>query len=279
MAPSRLRAGLGLALILALSGCVSQGAYDKAVQDAQDVRARAARDAEEAARRDAAAKAEIDRLSRELDGATAEDAQLRKELAALGKNVDEMLAEKGTLSSSLAQTKARLEELRRAQAAAEGRAALFRELALKFQKMIDAGDLRIGLRDGRMVLQLSTDVLFDTGRTEIKPVGRAALTQIATILQTIGGRDFQIAVHTDTVPIHNERFASNWELSTARALEVMRFVVAHGMKPQALSAAGYGEFDPVASNDTPAGRAQNRRIEITLQPNIEELVTVPENGR
>lgn len=279
MAPSRLRAGLGLALILALSGCVSQGAYDKAVQDAQDVRARAARDAEEAARRDAAAKAEIDRLSRELDGATAEDAQLRKELAALGKNVDEMLAEKGTLSASLAQTKARLEELRRAQAAAEGRAALFRELALKFQKMIDAGDLRIGLRDGRMVLQLSTDVLFDTGRTEIKPVGRAALTQIATILQTIGGRDFQIAGHTDTVPIHNERFASNWELSTARALEVMRFVVAHGMKPQALSAAGYGEFDPVASNDTPAGRAQNRRIEITLQPNIEELVTVPENGR
>lgn len=70
-------------------------------------------------------------------------------------------------------------------------------------------------------------------------------------------------------------FASNWELSAHRALEVTGFLVEVGMHPEALSAAGYGEFDPVAANDTPVGKASNRRIEITLQPNIDELVAVP----
>ena len=93
--------------------------------------------------------------------------------------------------------------------------------------------------------------------------------------RTIGDRKFQVAGDTDNVPIHNERFASNWELSTARAVEVVRFLIAQGVRPELLSAAGYGEFDPVAPNEDAGGRAKNRRIEITLQPNIDELVYVP----
>ena len=211
-----------------------------------------------------------------IDGATAETAQLKKELERLGKNADSLLAEKGSLSGALSDAKARLEELRRAQAAAEVRAAIFRELALKFHKMIDAGQLKVGLRDGRMVIQLANDVLFDSGQTVIKPDGREALAQVAAVLKTFPERHFQIAGDTDNVPISNARFPSNWELSTARAVEVVRFLIAHGMAPGVLSASGYGEFDPVASNDTEAGRSKNRRIEITLQPNIDELVAVPD---
>jgi len=77
------------------------------------------------------------------------------------------------------------------------------------------------------------------------------------------------------VPIETSLFPSNWELSTARAVQVVRFLVAQGMRPELLSAAGYGEFDPIRPNDDPEGRARNRRIEITLQPNIDELVSVP----
>ena len=95
------------------------------------------------------------------------------------------------------------------------------------------------------------------------------------MLATLADRRFQVAGHTDDVPIDTDRFPSNWELSTARALEVTRFLIGHGLKSTNVSAAGYAEFDPVASNADPHGRAKNRRIEITLQPNIDEMVAVP----
>jgi chemotaxis protein MotB len=210
-----------------------------------------------------------------LDDTTAQNVQFRTELERLGKNADALLTEKGTLASALAEAKARLEELRKAQAASDARAALFHQLALKFQKMIDAGQLKITLRDGRMVIELANDVLFESGQTAIKPEGQKAVAQVASILRTIPNRRFQVAGDTDNVPIETARFPSNWELSAARAVEVVRLLIAKGVRPGLLSAAGYGEFDPITPNDTPAGKAKNRRIEITLQPNIEELVAVP----
>ena len=95
------------------------------------------------------------------------------------------------------------------------------------------------------------------------------------MLATLTGRRFQVAGHTDDQPIRYSAFASNWELSAARGVEVTRFLIASGMRADSLSAAGYGEFDPVASNESAEGQSQNRRIEITLQPNIDELVAVP----
>lgn len=288
-----------VAALAVLSGCVSSGKYDEAVRDATSARAdrdrvaaerkeldaRVARLSEEihalterAAERDAAlvsAGKRGDDLQKSLDEATTMNEQLRAELARLGKDADRLLKEKGALASSLTEARARLEELRRAQSAAEGRAKLYQELALKLKKMLDAGDLTITLRDGRMVLLLPNDVLFDTGRTEIKPAGRAALEQVAAVMKTIGGRDFQVAGHTDTVPIATARFPSNWELSTARALAVVHVLVAQGVRPEVLSAAGYGEFDPVASNETNDGKRKNRRTEISLVPNIDEMVAVP----
>jgi len=289
-------------LIMAITSaaCVPQGKYDRLAADARraqtdlqsshdGVRSRdreLSRLRSDLTKLEAAVRERDERLAGalttngdlqgKLDAATAEDAALRDELGRLGKNADQLLAEKGTLSTALAEAKARLEELRRAQLAAEIRAALFRQLVMKFHEMIDSGELRVGLRNGRMVLQLSNDVLFDTGRTEIKPAGQRALRGIAEVLQTIPGRQFQVAGNTDNVPIDNARFPSNWELSAGRALAVVHFLVGQRMRPSTLSAAGYGEFDPVAGNDDAAGRAKNRRIEITLQPQLEEFVTVPD---
>jgi chemotaxis protein MotB len=281
---------------VAFTACVPQGKYDKLAldgehlqadlnarlltDDAELVRLRARLDLAEAAGRErekrlADALTAGGDLQAKVDGATAQDAQLREELRRLGKNADQLLADRGTLSSALADAKARLEELRKAQAAADARAATFRQLAMKFQRMVDAGELNVALRDGRMVLQLPNDVLFDTGRVEIKPAGQAALREVASVLRTMSERRFQVAGDTDNVPIDTARFRSNWELSAGRALEVVHFLVAQDMNPTILSAAGYGEFDPVASNDDAAGRARNRRIEITLQPQIDQLVAVP----
>ncbi len=119
------------------------------------------------------------------------------------------------------------------------------------------------------------DVLFDTGRTEIKPAGQKALAQIATVMATVGDRHFQVGGHTDNVPIATPRFPSNWELSSGRALEVVHFLIKKGLRPEALSAAGYGEFDPVSPNDTTDGKRRNRRTEISIVPKIDEMVAIP----
>ena len=267
----KLSFALGLALPV-LSACVSSGTYDAAVKDADDARTELRR--VQAA--DLAKAQSLQALQRKVDEATAESANLRAELTKLGANADALLSEKGTLASALNESRARLEELRRAQAAAEMRARVYRDLALRLKKMVDAGDLAIALRDGRMVLQLSNDVLFESGQIDIKPRGQAALKQLAVVLRSLEGRHFQVAGHTDNVPIETARFPSNWELSTARGVQVVRFLVAQGVPTAVLAAAGYGEFDPVGPNDNPKGRERNRRIEITLQPNVDEMVAVPE---
>jgi len=298
MNPSKF--GLILLLLAAPPACVSQGKYDRAVQDAHRAqqlqlenagRAQAAAD-ELARQKDSAlalaaslaeeqaqlraAQADAAGLQKELDDGLARRTQLEAELNRAGKSASTLTAEKGALAQSLDQAKRRLEELRKAQASAEQRAALFRELALKLRKMVDAGELKISLRDGRMVLQLPNEVLFDSGRTDLKPTGREALASIAQVLKTIEKRHLQVAGHTDNVPIQNSPFVSNWELSCARALAVVHFLITQGVSPDFLSAAGYGQFDPAATNDTPTGRQGNRRTEIVLLPNVDELVAVPE---
>jgi chemotaxis protein MotB len=126
------------------------------------------------------------------------------------------------------------------------------------------------------VLSLHNDVLFDEGKTDLKPAGKQALTEIGQALRTVAGRSFQVAGHTDNLPIKSKEFPSNWELSTERAVVVVKFLAAQGVNSGVLSAAGYGEFDPVAPNTDAASRSKNRRIEISLVPNIEELISLPE---
>ena len=192
-----------------------------------------------------------------------------------GKSVDQLVAEKGDLAKALEEQKKRMEELRKAQEAAQKRAALLQQLMAKFQKMIDAGELTVVVRNGRLVLQLRNDVLFDSGQVTLKDAGKNALKEVAKILKTLNDRDFQVAGHTDNVPISTQRFPSNWELSAARAVNVVKFLEDEGVAPGVLSAAGYSEYDPVAANESSDGKAKNRRIEIVLQPNLAELVKIP----
>ncbi len=214
---------------------------------------------------------ERDQYARLLNDSTALVGQLKERLEKLGQNVDKLSTERGQLQAGLTDAKARLEELRKQKAAAEARLQIFRNLVDKLRAMIDAGQLKVITREGRMLIALPDDVLFDSGKAEVKPQGQEALAKVAQVLSTIAERRFLVAGHTDNVPIRSGRYRSNWDLSAARAIEVTLFLVAKGMKPQALAAAGFGEFDPIAQNDTPEHRTQNRRIEIVLQPNISDL--------
>jgi len=294
------RAALALLLGLAPAACgVSQETYDKAVDDVHRARVetsqrgvqlmtlqahmtRSQLELQERERRlqdrelrlQESTTAQAD-LVRRLDEMAVLNAELSERLRKAGQSVQELAGERGTLTAALAETRAKLEELARQQAAAEARAAQFRDLVARFQKLAEAGQLRVVARDGRMLIELPNDVLFDSAKTELKPAGRAALAEVGKVLKTLPDRRFQVAGHTDDVKIRGPRFASNWDLSTARAVEVVRLLVEQGVRQETLSAAGYGEHAPVASNETPEGRAKNRRIEIALVPDLAEMVRIP----
>ncbi len=114
-------------------------------------------------------------------------------------------------------------------------------------------------------IRMTGEILYDLGEARIKKQGREVLDEIATSIKDIRN-DVMVEGHTDNLPINNERFPSNWELSTTRATNVIRyFIEEHDIKPYRLSAAGYSEFRPLFDNDTPEHRAKNRRIEIVVK--------------
>jgi chemotaxis protein MotB len=206
---------------------------------------------------------------RRLGACEKEKGELQGRLAALE-------GEKGKLSGKLAASAEEIATLKRARAAAEARTRAFRNLLGKLRSMIASKALAVKVRKGRLIVQMSDKVLFEPGKADLKEDGQKALATIAQVLKTIPDRDFLIAGHTDNRPIRTVRFRSNWELSVARALEVVKFLQGEGVDPQHLGAAGYSEFDPVGDNRLEDGRAQNRRIEIILMPNISELPEITE---
>src|SRR5262245_30007502 len=218
-------------------------------------------------------------LEKEKAAHLASDARvlvLTKKLESLGQDVSRLETERGTLGGELESTKKRMEELRKAKAQADERAAQFRKLVTQFKSLTDAGKLQVEIRENRMIVRLGDKILFDPGKTDLKPEGKDALTQVTSVLKTLPNRNFQIAGHTDNIPIKSAKFRSNWDLSTARAVEVLNFMVAAGMEAKRVSAAGYADQSPVAANDTPENKAKNRRIEITLVPNLDDLPPIDE---
>lgn len=120
--------------------------------------------------------------------------------------------------------------------------------------------------DRGLVVRMKDSVLFDSGQADLKPAAMAVLARLA---ETVKGLPNQIRIegHTDDRPIRTVRYPSNWELSTARATNVIRYLIEQcGLSPKRLSAAGYGEYRPVADNSSEAGRARNRRVDIVLLP-------------
>jgi chemotaxis protein MotB len=212
--------------------------------------------------------AELEGRLRDLE---ARNGELASRLRALGEEVEGLESERGQLQSSLEETTRALEELREREREQQARLAAYRATVERFRSMVDAGRLRIRVIRNRMVIELADDILFDSGRADLKPQGEAALAEIAEVLRGIEDREFQVAGHSDNVPIRSRRFASNWHLSAARAVAVAQFLLEQQVPADRLSAAGYGDTQPVAPNDTPEGRARNRRIEIVMMPNLDEL--------
>lgn len=157
-------------------------------------------------------------------------------------------------------------ELKRAKEAA---ATAQSDMESRMRGALASKDVTISELEGKLTLNILDRILFDSGQAVIKPGGQEVLRKIAAVLDQFPNRQIQVMGHTDNVPIHTAQFPSNWELSSARALAAVRFLVEEaGVNPARLAAVAHGEFQPVADNATTEGRAQNRRIAVVVLPEV-----------
>jgi chemotaxis protein MotB len=177
-------------------------------------------------------------------------AQLNDELAALQK-------QRARSDEALAQAREELEK----------KSSQYEQLAQSLKEEIRSGKIELSELKGRTVVKMKDRILFSSGSVAINPEGQAALAKVAQALKDVEGKLIRVEGHTDDVPTDPKgAFPSNWELSTTRALAVVRLLQEQGVPAGRLSAAGYGEFRPIASNKSPQGKSLNRRIEIVLAP-------------
>jgi chemotaxis protein MotB len=273
---SKVRIGSVLVAIiatLALAGCGHsedewQGAQRQITQLKADLDAANKRHADDD-QKYAAAQAQIDDLTAKLKG--------------LGVDLSKSEEEKSKLRQAMSEYEARLKQL-------DDMKARFRDLKARLDKLTAAG-LKVVVRNNRMVIQLPGDILFDSGKDSLKPEGKKILKQVAEVVSgdsTLSTRNFQVAGHTDKEPYAGQYF-DNWGLSVMRARQVLTFLIAPdkgdvkgvptggGLSAAHWAAAGYAQMDPVAGTveqQTGPEEGKNRRVELVLQPNVEEMLNL-----
>jgi chemotaxis protein MotB len=133
-------------------------------------------------------------------------------------------------------------------------------------------ELSVYTKDGNVYIALQEKLLFKSGSAVVDVKGNEALKSLAVVLNQTNGINVMIEGHTDNVPIRTKLYKDNWDLSTARATTILRLLTKdYGFDPLRITASGRGEFHPVASNDTDSGRASNRRTEIIISPDLNEI--------
>lgn len=248
----------------------------------------------------AAQKSDVSLLTQELDGT-------KSELSRIKQLYDNLLSSSGQMNSDLAKQQQRLlaieDELeierKRNQELAEDLAKR-EQRVLELEKILEEkdaavqelkrkvtdallnfsdSDLSVEVKNGKVYVSLSEKLLFKTGSINVDSKGKTALSQLASALA--GNKDLNVMVegHTDNVPFGSKKqyMSDNWDLSVLRATSIVRILTENGIDPSIISAAGKGEFQPVASNDSAENKSLNRRTEIILTPKLDELFQILEN--
>ena len=286
-------------LILGLGGCVAQSDYLRKQAEADTLN----RDLAAQTAQNADFKAQIEKLTAATEGLIADKERLEKERtdrdARLNKITEEtsrtieemrnrnielggdkqMLAESISLLKKAKEAEIRtvsktyedlLSELKKTKEVEVGTVSkTYEDLLSEMKSEIAQGQIAITELKGKLTVDVVDKILFPSGQTEIRPEGLGVLKRVVEILMTVTDKVIRVEGHTDSIPIAGalaKRYPTNWELSAARALNVTRYLEKEGIDPALLSAVAFGEHQPIAENDTPEGRAKNRRIAIILLP-------------
>jgi len=210
----------------------------------------------EHARQDAAAATQ--RAQAAEDGKT----ELAQKVEKLESEKAELTTAKEELSKDVQAKTGELEQLK----------GTYSQLEEKMKDEIAKGDIRLSQSGGKLRVDMVDKILFDSGEAVISKRGEGVLARVGAVLATMDDKQIQVSGHTDSNPISDKlatQFPTNWELSVSRAVNVVRFLEEKAnVPPKNLTATGYGQYHPIASNKSAAGRARNRRIEILLTPSL-----------
>ena len=271
-----------------LSGCVSSGKHDMALAEIDSMRlsldsaqdeinrnhqtiVQTELELEHATKKIATARGEIDRSQQQIESTEQELLTAKNTVTSTRSDIEKLEHRRALLQRELSDSRLQMTTLKNIEAETTRRNEIYAQFVDRLKTMIDGGQLTVSIEQGRIAINLPNNVLFSSGSATLSSDGSQALTQIAALLSQFSDRRFQIEGHTDNNPIKSARFPSNWELSTSRALSVVHLLSGLGVSAENISAAGFGEFHPRASNDSEEGRQLNRRIEIIMQPNLEIL--------
>lgn len=299
MRSSRMFLPLFCAALLA-AGCVSKSTFQKKVDEAAlltETVEGLETEYQHLARQREALVASNDELNRQLTNALEKSSNLQQDLLRARADIDRLEKvlsargeETGKAMAEMRQSIDRLQsdnqqlahQVEQERIAREARIAQMKstydELVQKMESEIERGEITISELQGKLTVNMVERILFDSGKADIKPAGLEVLKRVGDILKEVADKDIRVEGHTDNVPISprlQQTFPSNWELSTARATNVVHFLQDRiGIAGERLSACGFSQYSPVAANDTAEGRAQNRRIQIELVP-LEAKVVKP----
>jgi len=213
-------------------------------------------------------------LAKEKESLTADNKKLDNILKAksdeMSKNITELRQKTADLENENARLKGEIANLQKTKVEeVQKTSKTYEDMLEKMKSEISQGQVTISELKGKLTVNMVDAILFDSGKAEVKPQGLAVLQKVIDILKTVKDKAIRIEGHTDNVQISGaltRRYPTNWELSSARAINVARYLQQQGIDPTVLSAVAYGEYHPVAGNDTEEGKAKNRRIEIILVP-------------
>jgi chemotaxis protein MotB len=206
-------------------------------------------------------RAELEKQSAELSQQKSRLEQQKSELEQQSAALEQQNAEIQQQVSTLEQQKAAL------LAASQQRQKQYDALVLGLSKEVEQGQLQVRQYQNMLAVDLAEQIFFDSGRATLKAGGKDVLKKVGEALKGYENKVIRVVGHTDNVPLAKSlqgMFPTNWELSVARATNVVRFLQDVGIPPERMVASGRGEYDPVAANDTAEGRQKNRRIEIML---------------
>lgn len=248
-------------IILYLTGCVRASTHEA-------LQAKYNRDQQQLTAALNAEKKRANTLDEEKKKLTSE---CTSQLKGKEKQVVTLLKDRSNLQGSIEEMESALREQSRRQAKVDARIASFKALINRFKPLINTGKLKVKIADGRMVVVLATDILFNAGSAKLSKDGRVAISGVSQVLATFPHRTFQVEGHTDNDPISTKRYPSNWELASGRALTVVKTMIDAGLPATQISGASYGEHKPISSNKTEEEKMMNRRIAIVITPDLSQL--------
>jgi chemotaxis protein MotB len=200
------------------------------------------------------------------DEARAQSNAYQNQVKNLAAENEDLKKDKAVLESSVSELKAQAEKAKELERAT----ATYEDLQKKLEKEIQEGKIQLKEMKDRLTMTMVDKILFPSGSADISKDGKLVLDKVIEILKDIKDKRIEVEGHTDNVRIYSAikaKYPTNWELSTARATQVVRYLQEQGgIDPTLLSATGYSEYQPVVPNDTAEDKAKNRRIEIVLLP-------------